>query len=185
MVKESDFFIGKEIISSDIMQEKEYKYIISEKMGKSASDFHKHDFYPQLSPKEMLEKGIFEGAGGYLGGGFRDEIPEEWFINLDKKMFTISAENNYFKVKSRLSLLEWKKRKWIIGDDPRGWFQWYCRWTLGRRTPYDKKQISRWKSFKRHIGQIKKNCQKGDFSCRKKQRQSLLQWAYDSTSDNL
>jgi len=42
------------------------------------------------------------------------------------------------------------------------------------------RQIKRWKAIQRHIAQLTKNCRKGDFSCRPKQRQALLHWAYDS-----
>jgi len=125
----------------------------------------------------MLNYGIFEGK--YLND-CQNEFPEEWFLTSQhKRSVKSNSKINYFKIKSRLSLSHWQEKKWILGDDPRGWFQWYCRYYLGRRTNYDVKQIIRWKSFKRHVGQIKSNCQKGDFSCRPKQRQALLQWAYN------
>ena len=92
-----------------------------------------------------------------------------------------NVEVNYFQIKAGLTLKEWQKKGWIMEEDPRGWFQWYCRFTMGRRiAEIDKVQISRWKAFgPRHIGGIKKNCPKKYFSCRKKQRQALIQWAYN------
>ena len=139
-------------------------------------DFYKL-FKPDFTPKQMLEYGIF--GGSYLGSTL-EEYPSLWFKNAKiSKKFDVKL--NYFQVRAGLSLKEWKKRGWIMSEDPRGWFQWYCRYTLGRRIPkIDKIQIFRWKAFgPRHIGGIKKNCKKGDYSCRIRQRQALLQWGYN------
>ncbi len=90
------------------------------------------------------------------------------------------AELNYFKTNASQPLSVWRAKGWIHKDDPRGWFQWYCRYYMGRRHKDDERQIKRWKQIKRHIAQIKKNCRKADLNCRKKQRQAVLHWAYDS-----
>ena len=137
------------------------------------------DFKPKFSPGEMLLMGVFEGK--YCNDQIL-EFPREWF-NLDK----LSPERanpaiNYFGVKSRLSLQEWLTKKWIpvtINDnDSRGWFEWYCRYWLGRRQPdVDEIQIKRWKAFKRHYGQYLKNT-KGHKGIHLKRRQALLQWSY-------
>ena len=135
-------------------------------------------FKPQLSPKKMLELGVF---GGWYFGTDIDEYPKDWFkkAKLSKDKFDVSL--NYFGVKAGLSRLEWKTKGWIFPEDPLGWFQGYCRYTMGRRiSTVDRIQIERWKLFgPRHIGGIKKNCTPGDHSCRIRQRQALLQWAYD------
>jgi len=134
-------------------------------------------FKPELTPKQMLAYGVF--GGSYLGDTIK-EYPNTWFAKA-KLSRVFDADLNYFQVRSGLSLKKWKAKGWIMEEDPRGWFQWYCRYSIGRRIPeIDKVQISRWKKFgPRHIGGIKKNCPKKNFKCRRKQRQALLQWAYD------
>ena len=123
----------------------------------------------------MLEYGVF--GGSYLGASV-SEYPKSWFTKA-KLSKEFNVQLNYFQIKSGLSLTEWKKKGWIMKEDPRGWFQWYCRFTNGRRIPkIDKIQIKRWKAFKRHVTAIKKNCEPIDLNCRKKQRQAILQWAY-------
>ena len=138
-------------------------------------EFYK-DFKPELSPKKMLELGVF--GGSYFGSNIK-EFPKTWFKKAKlSKNFDISL--NCFKVKSGLSRDHWIKKGWIFKEDPLGWFQWYCRFSMGRRIPHiDQIQIRRWKNFKRHLMAIKKNCDEGDFNCRKRQRQAILQWAYD------
>ena len=174
---ESSFRPGKKIKVFDRMQ-KGYEYTLTEPVGKNFDP----DFSPDLTPKQMLEKGVFEGQ--YCNDCIF-EFPREWFENAIKRKKLSpekpDAENiNKFGVKSRQSLAIWREKDWIYGRDNRGWFQWYMRYFLGRREPeLDKIQIARWNSFKRHIGQIKANCKPGDLSCRPKQRQAILQWAYD------
>ena len=133
-------------------------------------------FKPELSPKKMLELGVFGGA--YFGLNIK-EYPKSWFINAKiSKNFDVSL--NRFKAKSGLSKKEWQEKGWIFKQDPLGWFQWYCRFSNGRRIPHiDEIQIKRWKNFNRHVAAIKKNCELIDLNCRKKQRQAILQWAYN------
>ena len=88
---------------------------------------------------------------------------------------------NYFGVEASQPLSEWRRKGWIHPDDPRGWFQWYCRYYMGRRMPdEDVHQIRRWKAIRRHVRQLQLACEPGDLSCRRRQRQALLHWAYDS-----
>ena len=133
-------------------------------------------FKPDLSPKKMLGLGVF--GGSYFGYKIK-EYPKSWFRNVKiSKSFDVTL--NRFKVKSGLSRKEWLEKGWIFKEDPLGWFQWYCRFSNGRRIPYmDEIQIKRWKNFRRHVMAIKKNCERGDLSCRRRQRQAILQWAYD------
>ncbi|HEY69404.1 MAG TPA: hypothetical protein G4O08_02345 [Anaerolineae bacterium] len=162
----------KRVVVSDRMQTG-YVYFLTEPEGQH---FHP-DFQPQLAPKEMLELGVF---GGKYMTDCAAEFPEDWFENAKLCPQRHDPDLNYFGVNASQPLAEWRRKGWIHEDDPRGWFQWYCRYYLGRRGEDDDRQIKRWRAMRRHIGQIWKNCQPGDLSCRRKQRQALLHWAYDS-----
>jgi hypothetical protein len=141
----------------DKMQ-KGYHYTCTAPIGKNFDP----RFRPDLTPKEMLALGVFGGV--YL----RDcthEFPASWFTKakLQKKgVYAQDAALNFFKVKASQPLSEWRKKGWIHKDDPRGWFQWYGRYYMGRRGPDDERQIKRWMRMTRHIAQIQKNCRKGD-----------------------
>ena len=142
--------------------------------------YEKQDLYkifkPELSPKKMLELGVFGGA--YFGEKI-SEYPKSWFekAKLSKKF---DVKLNRFKVKAGLTRKEWQDKGWIFKEDPLGWFQWYCRFSNGRRIKsIDEIQIKRWKNFTRHVKAIKKNCDEGDLSCRRRQRQAILQWSYN------
>lgn len=160
------------VISVDDRMQSGYEYKLTEAPGKNFDPA----FTPHFTPKEMLELGVFEGK---YCNDCRGELPEDWFKNA-KISEVADSSLNYFGIKSRQPLQVWQKKGWILWPDPRGWFQWYCRYYLGRRMEeVDEKQIKRWKSFARHAGQIKANCLPGDIRCRPRQRQALLQWAYD------
>ncbi len=153
-----------------------YAYVLTCPMGKR---FYP-EFKPELTPKEMLELGVF---GGIYMRDCADEFPASWFKKArfaDLTRRIPDAEVNYFGVIASQPLNEWKRKKWIHPDDPRGWFQWYCRYYMGRRHPDDERQIKRWRAIRRHIQQLRKSCKKGDCTCRPRQRQALLHWAYDS-----
>ena len=172
----SDFYAGRKIVVSDKMQQG-YVYYLQENPAENFAP----DFTPELTPLQMLQLGVFEGH--YLNDCC-EEFPKEWFILTEKNRSENKPDirKNCFGVKARLGRKEWVKRGWIFpfDPDPRGWFQWYCRYWLGRRIPdIDARQIHRWKAFKRHQAQVIKNCPPQDLSCRRKQRQALLQWAYN------
>ena len=138
-------------------------------------DFYKI-FKPQLTPKKMLELGVFGGA--YFGLKVQ-EYPKSWFVKV-KISKTFDVNLNRFKIESGLSRDHWIKKGWIFKEDPLGWFQWYCRFSMGRRIQrIDEIQIKRWKNFTRHVTAIKNNCESGDIHCRRRQRQAILQWAYN------
>jgi len=168
-----------------------YTYTLQEAPGTNFAP----GFEPYMPPGQMLRLGVFEGK--YLNDCL-EEFPREWFLDalaLDKlSPGKANVDINFFKIKSRLPLAEWKKSGWVASShkssryptlsaknnpDERGWFQWYCRYWMGRRDPIDDVQIKRWKAFARHSGAVKKNCPPGDLECRPRQRQALLQWSWN------
>lgn len=134
-------------------------------------------FRPELTPKQMLQLGVF---GGKYMTDCRAEFPKSWFQRAKLSPRGHDSRLNYFGVKASLSLAEWRRSGWIHPQDPRGWFQWYCRYYMGRRSRDDQRQIKRWRAVRRHVAAIRKNCESGDLDCRRKQRQAVLHWAYDS-----
>lgn len=163
----------KAVVVNDKMQTG-YKYKLVEPMGRNFAS----EFEPHLTPKQMLELGVF---GGKYMTDTKDEFPGDWFENAKLSPEKKDPALNYFKVDASMPLSHWREKGWIYEEDPRGWFQWYCRYYMGRRIlKEDERQIKRWKAFKRHWTQVKNNCNKKDYDCRRKQRQALLHWAYDS-----
>jgi hypothetical protein len=163
----------RQVTVNDKMQQ-DYRYFLSEPEGRNFAD----DFVPELTPRDMLALGVF---GGKYMTDCRAEFPISWFAQAKLSPERKDPSINFFGVDASLPLSEWQRRGWIHSDDPRGWFQWYCRYYLGRRLPgEDDRQIGRWKAMKRHVTQVRKNCAIGDLSCRQRQRQALLHWAYDS-----
>lgn len=165
----------KRMVVNDKMQ-KGYMYIITQPAGRN---FHP-DFHPELEPREMLALGVF--GGRYLRD-CRREFPASWFAAARLHPEGRPGHDprlNFFGTDASQPLEVWRRRGWIHPQDPRGWFQWYCRYYLGRRSEDDERQIKRWIAIRRHIAQIRNNCHPGDLDCRMRQRQALLHWAYDS-----
>ncbi|HUP89476.1 MAG TPA: hypothetical protein VM100_09000 [Longimicrobiales bacterium] len=162
------------VVVSDKMQ-RGYVYTRTEPIGRNFAP----DFKPQLTPKQMLRLGVF---GGKYMTDCREEFPANWFVRAKLSADRRNARLNYFGVHASQSLAVWRRQGWIRPQDPRGWFQWYCRYYMGRRTSDDKRQIRRWRAIARHVSAIRKHCEQGDLDCRRKQRQAVLHWAYDSRS---
>jgi len=161
------------IIVNDKMQ-RGYRYSLTALMGRNFDP----EFCPDLTPKEMLALGVF--CGKYMTD-CRKEFPASWFKRAKFSPSGRDCSLNHFGVDASQSLSNWRNKGWIHPEDPRGWFQWYCRYYMGRRTPKeDARQIRRWKAIRRHVAQVKRHCEAGDLMCRPRQRQALLQWAYDS-----
>ena len=162
----------EEVIVNDTMQQ---GYVYRRTMAAGA-EFHP-EFTPALTPDQMLSLGVF---GGKYMNDCRDEFPSSWFEKARLSPASKDITLNYYGVDASQSLAVWRAKGWIFPDDPRGWFQWYCRYYMGRRLPVeDLRQIKRWKAIRRHVGAILKYCAPLDQTCRKKQRQALLHWAYD------
>lgn len=158
---------------NDCMQ-KRYRYELSAPVGRNFDP----EFKPELTPRQMLALGVF---GGKYMTDCGTEFPISWFSRAKLSPAGADHSLNYFGVRASSSLREWQNNGWIHPDDPRGWFQWYCRYYMGRRMPEeDKRQIKRWKAFRRHVAQIQMNCDPGNYFCRPRQRQALLHWAYDA-----
>lgn len=165
----------KTVMVNDKIQ-KRYRYELTEPVGRNFDP----RFKPQLTPKEMLALGVF---GGVYMRDCTKEFPKSWFMRAKfqkQGIYKPDPKINLFGINASQPLSVWQKKGWIHEDDPRGWFQWYCRYYMGRRSPDDERQIKRWLAISRHISQIVNNCREGDIFCRPRQRQAVLHWAYDS-----
>jgi hypothetical protein len=163
----------KAVVVNDRMQ-RNYRYERTAPVGRDFAP----EFTPDLTPPQMLELGVF---GGKYMTDTRDEFPRNWFTRAKLSPGKRDPSLNFFGVDASQSLSVWRAKGWLHPDDPRGWFQWYCRYYMGRRKPEeDRRQIARWKAMRRHVRQIERNCEPGDLDCRRRQRQALLHWAYDS-----
>ncbi len=160
-------------IEVDDKMQQDYAYLLVEPVGKN---FHR-DFKPELTPKQMLHLGVF--GGKYMTDCIR-EFPSDWFNKAKLCPKRHDPKLNFFNINASQPLSVWRKKGWIYDEDPRGWFQWYCRYYFGRRCLDDDRQIGRWRAIRRHIAQIEKNCPPKTLDCRPRQRQALLHWAYDS-----
>jgi hypothetical protein len=163
---------NQRIVVNDRMQQG-YVYYLTEPEGQNFDPL----FRPQLTPQDMLELGVF---GGKYMTDCQDEFPAAWFDNARLCSERHDPKLNFFGVNASQPLAVWRENGWIYHEDPRGWFQWYCRYYRGRRCEDDDRQIRRWRAAARHIAQLQKHCRKGDYRCRPRQRQALLHWAYDS-----
>jgi len=163
----------KRTITVNDRMQRGYRYTLTAPAGRNFDP----EFKPELTPAAMLALGIF---GGLYMTDCRKEFPKSWFARAKLSPKKRNDALNCFGVAASQPLAEWRRKGWIHQDDPRGWFQWYCRYYAGRRHADDTRQIRRWKAIRRHIRQIEKNCEPGDVFCRPRQRQALLHWAYDS-----
>lgn len=160
-------------VEIDDRMQKGYSYVLTEPEGEGFAP----DFRPDLTPPEMLELGVF---GGKYMTDCTAEFPARWFERAKLAPGPREPALNFFGVDASQPLAEWRRKGWLYVEDPRGWFQWYCRYYRGRRSDDDERQIKRWRAVRRHVAQVERHCAKGDLYCRPRQRQALLHWAYDS-----
>jgi hypothetical protein len=164
--------VTRRVVVNDRMQQ-DYVYYRTESAGRNFAP----GFTPDLTPEQMLALGVF--GGKYMTDG-RGEFPARWFVGARLCAERHDPRLNCFGVNASQSLREWRRKGWIHRQDPRGWFQWYCRYYMGRRTRDDARQIRRWRAIARHVAAIRKHCDNRDLECRRRQRQAVLHWAYDS-----
>ena len=163
----------KRVITVNDRMQQGYTYELIEPIGRNFEP----GFEPELTPAELLAMGVF---GGKYMTDCAAEFPVSWFRRAKLSPDGRDAKLNYFGVNASQPLKVWRKKGWIYHEDPRGWFQWYCRYYLGRRSLDDDRQVRRWRQMARHVAQIRQGCERGDLECRRRQRQALLHWAYDS-----
>lgn len=164
----------RNIVSVNDKMQRGYSYELTEPSGLNFAEA----FKPELTPKLMLELGVF---GGKYMTDCTEEFPKTWFARAKLSPRRRNPALNFFGVDASQPLSVWREKGWIHPSDPRGWFQWYCRYYMGRRmADEDNRQFGRWKAMRRHVQQIRRNCDPGDLFCRPRQRQALLHWAYDS-----
>lgn len=164
--------MARRVVVYDVMQDG-YMYWRTEPVGTHFDPA----FTPDLTPAQMLKLGVF---GGKYMTDCQDEFPRSWFSGARLCDDRHDPRLNCFGVNASQSLAVWRRNGWIHLQDPRGWFQWYCRYYVGRRTADDARQIRRWRAIARHVAAIRKNCEPRDLECRRRQRQAVLHWAYDS-----
>lgn len=162
-------------------------------------------FAPNLTPLQMIRAGVFGGCYFNPRGGRPGiispkgidinykEFPSSWFAGLHESLFIsrryVIATNKY-GVKAGQDQAAWEQSGWIHPQDPRGWFQWYCRFFMGRRSADDERQVDRWARCTGPRGRWKNAlCSKikqnnrawDDASISPVIRQTLLHWAYELT----
>jgi hypothetical protein len=164
----------KRTVTVNGRMQKGYRYVLSEPIGRNFDP----EFRPELTPQQMLRLGVF---GGKYMTDTREEFPKSWFTRAKLSPRARDPSLNFYGVDASQPLSVWRDKGWLHPDDPRGWFQWYCRYTMGRRMPEeDRRQIKRWKAMRRHVRQIERHCESGRLTWRIRQRKAPLHWAHDS-----
>ena len=148
-------------------------------------------FYPLLTPREMIEAGAFGGC--YFGLPIEEYTNFEYqklfdyhFTGLDTSLYlgeTYKPRMNKFKVRSGMDYEYWKKMNWMHERDPYGWFEWYCKYSIGVTGEDDTRQIRRWQDFCGEKGRWRNRIytrieETGNWDVSPRIQQSLLHWGY-------
>ena len=158
------------------------------------------DFGASKMPLEVIRKGAFGGTyfrdiyssvNGKQYKKSRKEFNQLKYI--DQKFYC----SNYYDVtvneccvKCETLLRFWENKGWINKIYLYGWFQWYFRYWLGRRSEDNERQINRWKKivgrFRGKLAKMIKDAGSkfNDYSISSKIRQILLHWGYELTEKN-
>ena len=115
------------------------------------------DFGASKTSTEITKEGAFAGTylrdiySGINGKGCRKSWKEfDELKNIDQKYYCSNYDDvrvNKYGVKCGTSLRFWENKGLIHSIDPYGWFQWYFRYWVGRRSVDDKRQVNRWKKM--------------------------------------
>ena len=163
---------------------------------------HKAAFKPNVSPRKVIQMGAFGGTywrplknclNGKMMVNDYKKLPKSYWNGIPPhKLVSPYAKYNKnlnkYKVKTGTTYEFWCKKKWIRPSHPRGWYQWYCMYKSGKRTPYDSVEIKRWLRFAGPKGRFrlwlitqiqKKGGKWNDYSISPKLRQNLLEWGYE------
>ena len=161
------------------------------------SELNNKNFGTNEKPIDVIKEGAFWGTScrdiysGINGKWYRKSWKAfEELKNIDKKYYCSNYYDisiNKFKVKCKTLLRFWENKSCINSIDPYGWFQWYFRYWLGRRSLDDKRQIPRWnKIISRLVKMIKDvDGRFDDYSISPKLRLMLLHWGYELVEDDL
>ena len=148
--------MSRRIVTVNDRMQQGYRYALTAPAGRGFDP----EFRPDLTPKKCSNSASSAASISPTAG---DEFPASWFKRAKLSPSSRDCSLNYFGVDASQPLSVWRKKGWIHPDDPRGWFQWYCRYYMGRRMPdEDARQIGRWKAIRRHVAQIKQHCEPGD-----------------------
>ena len=148
-------------------------------------------FYPILTPREVIEEGAFGGC--YFGLPIEEYTTFEYnklfdynFDGLDKSLYlgeTYKPRMNKFGIRSGMDYEYWKEMNWMHERDPYGWFEWYCKYSMGIRGEDDDRQIRRWQDFCGTNGRWRNRIysrieETDDWDISPRIQQSLLHWGY-------